>query len=59
MTFEEAGQMGGFARSRSCTKEQIREWGRKGGLVGGRPRLKTLEELLAMESKLKTMSWWR
>jgi general stress protein YciG len=38
MTVAEAGQRGGKARAKRYSREQLREWARKGGWPKGRPR---------------------
>lgn len=38
MTVAEAGRRGGAARARKYSREQLREWARKGGWPKGRPR---------------------
>lgn len=50
MTHSEAGFLGGKV---TASRVDMRELGRRGGLLGGRPRNKTLDELLIASKPLQ------
>lgn len=54
MTHEEAGHLGGLV---TASRYDMKERGRQGGLKGGRPRLPTIQELLAQQPPPKE-DWW-